>query len=89
MKVDVSNLKEDIGKLKSQIVESPEELKSQMEKMRENVKNIKISIVRVKTDGAFLQKRLQIQKLQGFCILPDYRKTLMSAWWSCRTWSRA
>lgn len=43
--MDVSNLKEDIGKLKSQIVESPEELKSQMEKMRENVKNIKISIV--------------------------------------------
>lgn len=54
MKVDISSLKEDIGKLKSQIVESPEELKSQMEKMRENVKNIKISIVC--TDGAFLQK---------------------------------
>lgn len=69
MKVDVSNLKEDIGKLKSQIVESPEELKSQMEKMRENVKNIKISIVRVKTDGAFLQERIQIQKLQGLFFL--------------------
>lgn len=54
MKVDISSLKEDIGKLKSQIVESPEELKSQMEKMREIVKNIKISIVCA--DGAFLQK---------------------------------
>lgn len=43
--MDVSSLKEEIGKLKSQIVESPEELKSQMEKMRENVKNIKNSIV--------------------------------------------
>lgn len=55
MKVDISSLKEDIGKLKSQIVESPEELKSQMEKMREKVKHIKISIVC--SDEAFLQKR--------------------------------
>lgn len=45
VKVDVSNLKEDIGKLKSQIVESPEELKSQLEKMRENIKTSKMSIV--------------------------------------------
>lgn len=89
MKVDVSTLKEDIGKLKSQIVESPEELKSQMEKMRENVKSIKISIV--KTDGAFLQKKVTDPEITGLflCVLPDYRKTLTSAWWSCRTWSRA
>lgn len=53
--MDISSLKEDIGKLKSQIVESPEELKSQMEKMRERVKTIKISIVCA--DGAFLQRR--------------------------------
>lgn len=45
MKVNVSNLKEDIGKLKSQIVESPDELKSQLEKMRENIKTTKMSIV--------------------------------------------
>lgn len=45
VKVSVSDLKEDIGKLKAQIVESPEELKSQMEKMRDNVRNIKNAIV--------------------------------------------
>lgn len=45
VKVNVSNLKEDIGKLKSQIVESPDELKSQLEKMRENIKTTKMSIV--------------------------------------------
>lgn len=55
IKVDVSNLKEEIGKLKSQIVESPEELKSQMEKMRENVKNIKNSIV--SRDFFFLKRQ--------------------------------
>lgn len=45
MKVNVSNLKEGIGKLKSQIVESPDELKSQLEKMRENIRATKMSIV--------------------------------------------
>lgn len=45
VKVDVSNLKEDIGRLKSQIVESPEELKSELEKMRETIKACKMSIV--------------------------------------------
>lgn len=45
-KVDVTTLKENIGKLKAQIVESPEELKSEMEKMKEKVKAIKNSKVR-------------------------------------------
>lgn len=45
VKVNFSDLKEDIGKLKPQIVESPEELKSQLEKMRENIRTTKMSIV--------------------------------------------
>uniref|UniRef100_A0A3Q4HJZ6 UF2 component of NDC80 kinetochore complex n=1 Tax=Neolamprologus brichardi TaxID=32507 RepID=A0A3Q4HJZ6_NEOBR len=59
VKLDVSNLKEDISKLKSQIVESPEELKSQMEKMRENVKSIKNSIEETDERGVELQNMVQ------------------------------
>ncbi|XP_072308950.1 kinetochore protein Nuf2 [Eucyclogobius newberryi] len=59
IKVEVTNLKDDINKLKSQIVESPEELKSQMEKMRDNVKNIKMSIEKADEYVVELQSMLQ------------------------------
>uniref|UniRef100_A0A3Q2WHK3 UF2 component of NDC80 kinetochore complex n=1 Tax=Haplochromis burtoni TaxID=8153 RepID=A0A3Q2WHK3_HAPBU len=83
VKLDVSNLKEDISKLKSQIVESPEELKSQMEKMRENVKNMKNSIE--ETDERVVELQNMVQgvthteaEIQQMCSLLQDLESSMS-----------
>ncbi|XP_051940066.1 kinetochore protein Nuf2 [Hippocampus zosterae] len=59
LKMDGSNIKEEITKLKSQIVESPEELQVQMERMRENIKDLKSSIGKTDEDVVQLQNMVQ------------------------------
>ncbi|KAJ4927486.1 hypothetical protein JOQ06_015213 [Pogonophryne albipinna] len=85
VKVDVSNLKEDVSKLRSQIVQSPEELKSQMERMRENVKNIKCTIE--DTDGRVVELQSMMQSVthteaklqQMFNLLQDLESSMTNS----------
>ncbi|KAI9546645.1 hypothetical protein NQZ68_024543 [Dissostichus eleginoides] len=85
VKVHVSNLKEDVGKLSSQIVESPEELKSQMERMRENVKTIKCTIEDTGGRAVELQNMIQsvthteAKLLQMFYLLQDLESSMTNS----------
>lgn len=81
VKVDVSNLKEDIGKLKSQIVESPEELKSQLEKMRENIKTSKMSIVSFKKQ---LREKSNVSEMvTTYKCNPSWGLQVWNKFWWC------